>query len=1037
VHLLELNFWLKNDILKIVMVARIEVGVKPEIKDSQGLKVLKKIRQNLGIEAKSVKLIKVYLVEGEFDQEVLKFLAESALCDPVIQIYALGRHLAAILPVEFDWLIEVGFLPGVTDNEGKTAEEALSYILGRPLDPLKEGVYFARQYLISGNLTREETERIARELLANELIERWFILSREEFLKEGLSYPVPRVTEKFPPIVETFDLSKLSDSELLELSRKRLLALNLKEMQAIKEFFSNPEFISLREKHGLSQEITDVELESLAQTWSEHCKHKIFNARITYKDLVTGETEVIDSLFKTCIKKATDEIRKEKGEKDFCLSVFVDNAGVIRLDDKWALSFKVETHNSPSALDPYGGALTGIVGVNRDALGTGKGARLLFNTDVFCFAPPNWDKPLPPRILHPRRIFEGVREGVEHGGNQSGIPTVNGSIVFDPRYLGKPLVYCGTGGLLPLEINGEPSWEKGARPGDVVVMVGGKIGKDGIHGATFSSEALHEGSPATAVQIGDPITQKKMVDFLLKARDLGLYNSITDNGAGGLSSSVGEMARESGGAEIDLAKAPLKYPGLKPWEILVSESQERMTLAVPPEKLEKFLQLAEEMGVLATPLGRFTDSGYFHILYEGKTVGLLPLKFLHEGVPQLELMAEWKPPSYPERPEVKEASNLGEVLLKLLKRYNVCSKEYVVRQYDHEVQGGSVVKPLVGEKEDGPSDAAVLRYDLDSERGIVVAHGICPKFSDFDTYYMVANAIDEAIRNAVCVGGDLEHMAGLDNFCWCDPIESEKTPDGKYKLAQLVRANKALYDYTKAFGVPCISGKDSMKNDYLMSLGLSPEENPYGVGVVLPDGSLKISIPPTLLFSVVAAIPDVRLAITMDVKKPGDLVYLLGITKDELAGSEYFEELGIKGGKVPRPDAELNKRLYLALRDAIYKGLVSSAHDLSDGGLGVALAEKAFAGGLGIEAHLSKVPYEGEKREDFVLFSESAGRILVTVSPEHKEEFEALFGGLPLALIGKVTEEPYLVVKGFSGEELFRLSIYTLKEAWQKPFMDW
>ncbi len=1019
------------------MVTRIEVATKSTFKDAQGLKILKKIQQHLGIKAKDVRLIKVYLIEGNFSEELLKEFASSALCDSVIQNFSLNSHIAKELSIPFDWLIEVGFLPGVTDNEGKTAEEALSYVLSRPLDPLKEGVYFARQYLISGNLTRKEVERIAKELLANELIERWFILSREEFLKEGLSYPVPRVTEKFPPVVETFDLSKLSDKELIELSRRRLLALNLKEMQAIKEFFSNPEFIALRKKHGLSHEITDVELESLAQTWSEHCKHKIFNARITYRDLETGKTKVIDSLFKTYIKGATEKIRQEKGEKDFCLSVFVDNAGVIKLDDRWALSFKVETHNSPSALDPYGGALTGIVGVNRDALGTGKGARLLFNTDVFCFAPPDWDKPLPPRILHPRRIFEGVREGVEHGGNQSGIPTVNGSIVFDPRYLGKPLVYCGTGGLLPLEVNGEPCWEKRARPGDVVVMVGGKIGKDGIHGATFSSEALHEGSPATAVQIGDPITQKKMVDFLLKARDEGLYTSITDNGAGGLSSSVGEMARESGGAEIDLAKAPLKYPGLKPWEIFVSESQERMTLAVPPDKLERFLSLAEEMGVLATPLGKFTNSGYFHILYDGKTVGLLPLKFLHEGVPQLELEAEWKAPFYKRAPEVKEPFNLGNVLLKLLKRYNVCSKEYVVRQYDHEVQGGSVVKPLCGVAEDGPSDAAVLRYDLDSERGIVVAHGICPKFSDFDTYFMVANAIDEAIRNAVCAGGDIEHMAGLDNFCWCDPIESEKNPDGKYKLAQLVRANKALYDYTTIYGVPCISGKDSMKNDYLMNLGISPENNPYGVGVVLPDGSLKISIPPTLLFSVVATIPDIKLAVTMDVKKPGDLIYILGVTKDELAGSEYFAELGIKGGKVPKPDAKLNKRLYLGLRDAIYKGLVNSAHDLSDGGLGVALAEKAFAGGLGIFADLSALPYEGEKRDDFALFSESAGRILVSVSPEKKEDFEALFKGLPFALLGEVIEEPFLRIKGFSGEEIVNLPIDELKAAWQEPFKDW
>jgi len=1015
---------------------RIEVAFKPRFRVALGDKLTKKVKLHLGLPVKSIHFIKVYLVEGNFSLELLHAFASSALADPVIQFYTIGKPIANELPYSFDWVLEIGFRPGVTDNEGKVAEEALSYLLGRPLNPLNEGVYYARQYLIEGDLSFEEVERIARDLLANELIERWFILPASEYQKRRITYLPPRVTETSPPIVETFDLSSLSDEELIKLSRERLLALNLEEMKTIQKYFEKEDFIKLRQKHGLDRRITDVELESLAQTWSEHCKHKIFNAKIIYKDLETGETLEIDSLFKTFIKRATEEIRREKGEKDFCLSVFVDNAGVIKLDEDWALAFKVETHNSPSALDPYGGALTGIVGVNRDPLGTGLGAKLIFNTDVFCFAPPNWDKPLPPRLLHPRRIFEGVREGVEHGGNQSGIPTVNGSIVFDPRYLGKPLVYCGTGGLIPLKVGNREGWKKGARPGDKVVMVGGKVGKDGIHGATFSSEALHEGSPATAVQIGDPITQKKMTDFLLKARDLGLYNSITDNGAGGLSSSVGEMARESGGAVIDLAKAPLKYPGLKPWEILVSESQERMTVAVPPDKVDEFLKLAEKMGVQATVLGEFTDSGYFHILYEGKTVGLLPLEFLHDGVPQLKLYAEWSPPKYPKEvilPEPEDYEALGK---EILSRFNVCSKEYVVRQYDHEVQGGSVVKPLVGL--DGPSDAAVLRYDLEKTSGIVIAHGICPKFSDFDTYLMVANAIDEAIRNAVCVGGDLEYMAGLDNFCWCDPIESEKTPDGRYKLAQLVRANMALYDYTKAYGVPCISGKDSMKNDYLMSLGLDPMgENPYGVGTILPDGSLKISVPPTLLFSVVAKIPDVRLSQTMEVKRPGDFVYILGMTKEELFGSEYFAHLGIKAGVAPKPDAEINKKLYLRLRDAIYFGLVNSAHDVSDGGLFVCLAEKAFSGGYGMFVDLSAVPYEGKRRDDFILFSESAGRIVVTVPQDKRKDFEKLMSGLTYALIGETIAEPTLYVKGLSGKIILSANIFELKKAWQAPFANW
>ena len=445
-----------------------------------------------------------------------------------------------------------------------------------------------------------------------------------------------------------------------------------------------------------------------------------------------GRVREIDSLFSTYVQRATEKIRSDLGDNDYCLSVFKDNAGVIRFDDDWNFVIKVETHNSPSALDPYGGALTGIVGVNRDPFGTGIGARLIFNTDVFCFAPPDFKGLIPPRLLHPRRVFEGVREGVEHGGNKSGIPTVNGAVVFDDRYLGKPLVYCGTGGIMPAEINGKPAHHKQARVGDRIVMTGGRIGKDGIHGATFSSEELHEGSPVTAVQIGDPITQKRMTDFLLMARDRGLYTSITDNGAGGLSSSVGEMARESGGAKLYLDRAPLKYPGLQPWEILLSEAQERMTVAVPPEKLGEFLALAEKLDVEATELGEFTDDGYFSVFWEDRPAALLPLNFLHDGLPKMRLTARWEPPVH-EEPSFECPADLSPDLEVLMGRWNICSKERLIRQYDHEVQGGTVIKPLVGLYNDGPGDASVIRPLLDRFQGIAVGCGITPRYSDLDT----------------------------------------------------------------------------------------------------------------------------------------------------------------------------------------------------------------------------------------------------------------------------------------------------------------
>ncbi|MEJ5376264.1 MAG: AIR synthase-related protein [bacterium] len=989
------------------MIHRIEIGFQENVTDALGEKIRIRVEKHLGIKLKRVKTIDVFTLEGEISEKEAHDIAMLLFTDPVTQSYCLNKPLAR----DFDWLVEVGFLPGVTDNVGRTARETVETFLGRSLGN-PSGIYTSKQYLMEGILTREQVEQITTGLLANTLVQRFHIRSRQDWLRgERIQARVPRVTQLGQPKVEEIDL-EIPDQDLLELSQRRVLVLDLQEMQTIRDYLRKAQVLEARRKVSLGPMITDVELEALAQTWSEHCKHKIFNARIRYED-ETGKTQLIDSLFETFVKGATKEVRRALGDRDWCLSVFSDNAGVISFNRDWSLVFKVETHNTPSALEPYGGALTGIVGVNRDPFGTGKGARLIFNTDVFCFAPPDYSKPLPPRLLHPRRIFEGVREGVEHGGNKSGIPTLNGSIVFDERYLGKPLVYCGTAGILPASIGGEPGHIKAAKPGDLIVMTGGRIGKDGIHGATFSSEELHEGSPVTAVQIGDPITQKKMTDFLLLARDQGLYNAITDNGAGGLSSSVGEMARDPGGCELHLERAPLKYQGLAPWEILISEAQERMTLAVAPEKIERFLELARRMGVEATVLGRFTDSGFFHVLYGGKTVAYLHMDFLHEGVPRMELEARWSPPVH-EEPSFPCPENLTGELLGLLGRLNICSKQTVVRQYDHEVQAGTVVKPITGAMDDGPSDAAVFRPLLDSLEGVVVAHGICPRYSDIDTHAMMGCAVDEALRNYLCVGGALERLGGLDNFCWPDPVESDKTPDGRYKLAQLVRANQALYESCVAYGIPLISGKDSMKNDYKV-------------------GDLKISIPPTVLFSLIGKIPDVCQAVTMDVKRPGDLVYVLGLTRQELGGSEYYAMHGFVGNSVPRARPQEFILYYTSLERAMRKRLVASCHDCSDGGLGVAIAETAFAGGFGLRLQLSRVPAQGVLRDDHLLFSESQGRFVLTVHPENAREFEKIMCNAPLALVGEVSSGPELVIEGLDGREVIRASIMQLKEAWITP----
>jgi phosphoribosylformylglycinamidine synthase II len=987
------------------MVHRIEIGFKKDIRDALGEKMRKKIVEHFGIHVEEVKTAEVYTIEGALTGDDLEKIASGPFSDPAIQRYVIDRGIAE----SFDWLIEVGFKPGVTDNVGRTATDAVKLLLER-----NGGirVFTSRQYLLTGSLERADADRIASGLLANDLIQRFEIIDGKDWCPEkGIKAYVPHVVIENDTELEEIDLN-IDDEGLKNISNERVLALTVDEMKVIRNHFNDWSVIEERRKVGMGSGITDAEMECLAQTWSEHCKHKIFNSIITYED-EEGKVEVIDSLFDSCIKASTKKIREDLGEGDWCLSVFVDNAGVIKFNEAFNLVFKVETHNSPSALDPYGGALTGIVGVNRDPFGTGQGSKLIFNTDVFCFASPFHSEELPKRILHPRRIYEGVREGVEHGGNKSGIPTVNGCIVFDERYLGKPLVYCGTGGIMPSIIDGKPSHTKEILPGDVIIMTGGRIGKDGIHGATFSSEELHEGSPVTAVQIGDPITQKKMTDFLLLTRDRGLYRAITDNGAGGLSSSVGEMATLCGGCDMDLKKAPLKYAGLKPWEILISEAQERMSLAVPPEKVDEFLALAREMGVEATVLGTFTNSGNFHIRYGDKTVAYLDMGFLHDGVPKMHLNARWTPPTY-EEPNFPEPADMGESLRTILSRLNICSKESVVRQYDHEVQGGSVVKPLVGAANDGPSDAAVIRPVLDSFEGVVVANGICPRYGDIDTYHMAACAIDEAIRNTIAVGGSLKRIAGIDNFCWCDPVESEKTPDGRYKLAQLVRANRALYDYTTIFGVPCISGKDSMKNDYII-------------------GDTKISIPPTLLFSTMGKIEDIRKAVTMDAKKEGDLVYVLGMTRNELGGSEWLDMHDCRGNSVPTVNGQSAKKMYDALSLSIREGTVASCHDCSDGGLGVALAETAFAGGFGMDINLSLVPSEGITRDDYLLFSESQSRFVVTVSTERREEFEKIMAGNIFAEVGRVTSGTTFRVLGMNGSEILSEDIDVLKKAWQEP----
>ncbi len=990
------------------MTVRIEVGYREGVPDPRGLSVQQTVRSFLGICASSVRSFDVYLVDAPLTSADADNLRDR-ITDSVTQRSALGR----LAPEPFAFVVSVGFRPGVTDAVGRSALALVQDMFPGKL-AASNAVYTSRLYFLSG-VQRDEARRIAEGLLANALIERFDVQSIDEYLASEVDLLVPAIHSTHCPTVQTVDLSG-SDEALLQVSRERILSLTLGEMQSIRDYYAQPDVVAWRASAGLSSQPTDVELECLAQTWSEHCKHKIFTATIAYEE-PGAEPTTFRSLFKCHIRDATERVRAAQiaaTGSSWLVSVFHDNAGVIAFDAEHHVVCKVETHNSPSALDPYGGAMTGIVGVNRDPFGTGLGADLICNVWGYCFADPRHQGTVPQGLMHPRRIRDGVHRGVIEGGNQSGIPYARGWELFDPRFLGKPLVYCGTIGRMPVLSAGRKTHEKQVYPGDRMVMCGGRIGKDGIHGATFSSAGLDESSPVQAVQIGDPITQKRMFDFLIEARDLGLYNAITDNGAGGLSSSVGELCTSSGGARLELGHAPLKYAGLDPWEILISEAQERMTLAVPPTKLDTFMALAKRREVEATDLGTYTDSGRFEVLFNDRLVASLPLAFLHDGLPPMQLRAVWTQPIHAE-PSIPAIQDWTLTLETMLRSPNLASGEKKARYYDHEVKGLTVIRPFVGVQQDLPSDASVFLVKHGSRAGIVLAEGVNPFFSDIDTRWMTASVIDEAVRRAVGSGARLDQMAGLDNYCWPDPVRSDKTPDGEYKLAQLVRSTAALSEFCEAYGVPCISGKDSMKNDSTM-------------------GGVKISIPPTLLFSVMAKIDDVTCALTMEVKEPGALVYVLGITRDELGASEWFRSIGTDvGNGVPKVDPKETLPLYRAVEKAIAAGLLQSCHTPTKGGLGIALAKAAMGGELGIEADLGLDAQLASLPTGAALFSESNGRFVVTVAPNQAIALETCLAGCAFARVGTVTASPQLILK-HGGKAVVDAKVLQLKAAWKETF---
>jgi len=998
---------------------KIEVKDKPGIFDAVGAGVSKDIF-DLGIgSVKKVKFIQVYTLEGNLAEGQIISICQELLTDRVAQDYKIGQPARGLAsnstqvhglpsfrqsqaeshrPAKFSnqHIVEVAYNPGVMDPVEASVLKGIKDLGITTVDSVKT----AKKYIIEGSLSPAQLKTISEKLLYNKLI--------QHIVNPQVTEPDTQHLPAYNFNLITVNLLGATDTQLLEISKCGQLFLNLNEMHQIRNYFRK-----------IKRNPTDCELETIAQTWSEHCYHKTFRGKIKYTEETRNpkpetlnkseirnpktKTRLIDNLLKSTIMKVTKELNKK-----WCVSVFKDNSGVIKFDQENNICFKVETHNHPSALEPFGGANTGIGGVIRDCIGTGLGAKPILNSDIFCFAPPDlaFNK-VPAGSLHPKRVMKGVVSGVRDYGNKMGIPTVNGAILFHEYFVGNPLVYCGTVGVIPKD----KSFKK-TNKGDLVVVVGGATGRDGIHGATFSSGELTQESETVssgAVQIGNPIEEKKVLDTILQARDQNLYTAITDCGAGGLSSAVGEMGAELG-ARVYLDKVPLKYSGLSYMEIWISESQERMVISVPPKNIEKLIAIFANENVFATVIGEFTDTKRLELYYQDNLVCDLDMKFLHEGIPQIAKKAVYIQTKHRE-PKISEKKNYTDDLLKLLSHYDICSKEWVIRQYDHEVQGGSIIKPLVGLKNDGPSDASVTKPLYNSNKGVIISNGINFRFGFIDPYWMAASCIDEALRQIISVGGSLKEVAILDNFCWGNPDK----PD---RLGGLVRAAYGCYDTAIAYGVPFISGKDSFYNEFSVHGKSRP-------------------IPGTVLISAISVTEDVNKAVSMYAKEAGNLIYIVGKTRDELGASHYYDLYKAIGNNVPKVYHDQAKKTFSALSKATEKGLVKAMHDCSDGGLAVALAEVAFSGGLGMEIFLSEVPYQSQiKRNDILLFSESNSRFVVEVEKAKQKEFEKLLKGAActaFGLAGCLTKNTDFKIFGLDGKVCVDANINKLKENWRAP----
>jgi phosphoribosylformylglycinamidine synthase len=952
---------------------RVEVAVRPKLPDPAG-EAARAALETAGFELSGpVRSRHGYLLGADLTREQVEQFAHDVLADPIqeqFEVFAPGveaqvetgggatpHHRISILP-----------LPGVSDPVARSVHKAM---VDSGLPPTPTGTY--RAYEFDAGVAAGALLTAVEATLSNPAIQR--------VVADLVPLELPGPGSEPDLEVHPVPLAGLDAAALVQISVKGGLALDATEVAAIQAHYA-----------AAGRAPTQMELETLAQTWSEHCIHKTLTGRIRF-----GE-QVIDNLMKTTIFHVTEQL-----DRDFCVSVFKDNAGVIAFDDEDCVCIKVETHNHPSAIEPFGGAGTGVGGVIRDILGTGLGARPIANTDVFCFAPPTMAKEdVPKGCLHPLRVLRGVVSGVRDYGNPMGIPTVNGALHFDPDFVGNPLVYVGNIGIMPRD-----KVDKAPRPGDFILVIGGRTGRDGIHGATFSSLELHTGSETVssgAVQIGDPITERKTMDAVLRIRDAGIVSAVTDCGAGGFSSAVGEMA-EGLGAEVELADAPLKYAGLAPWEIWISEAQERMVLAIPPAHVEQALAICDEEDAEAVTIGTFNESGRLVVKYQGTVHADLDLAFMHDGIPEWERQASYTPAVVAD-PDLPPEADCRRALLEVLSDLNVASKEWIIRQYDHEVQAGSAGKPLVGVHEDGPSDAAVLAPKLGSKRGVVLSNGLNPRYSRIDPAAMAECALDEAMRNLVAAGGDPEYTAVLDNYCWGNCKKPEQ-------LGGLVHASFALRDLALTYRTPFVSGKDSLNNEF-------------------NAGDRTIAIPGCILITALSVIPDVTRTLTTDLKRAGNLLVLVGRTRRELGGSVYWHNRGALGACVPRVDGAYGKRILDGVYRAIQARAVVSAHDLSEGGLGAALAEMCIGGRTGAQIDLDRVVVDGVSRSEEILFSESQSRFLLEVPPDRLPDLRANIPDVDHAVIGAVVAGDQLEVTR-AADPVLRVPVADLVYAFKHP----